>query len=174
MVGYGAGILALCSLLFAIPAGAVGVAVTPAEVTMTAVVDEPTAVRISISNPSTDVAVFEVYPDDFAHLIKANPSSFTLESGAEKFVEIKVTALQTGQFSTVLSVVARPLAANAFQAGSGVKIPLVIIAKEGGSGLASALATVGTSPWAGLVALGALVGWGLYKRRGKIVTTPKV
>ena len=170
MVGYAAGLLALSSLLFAFPAGAVGVAVNPAEVNMVAVVGEATTVRIKVTNPSSDVAVFEVYPDDFAAVIKVSPSSFTLESGAEKYVTIEVTIPQSGQLSTVLSVVARPLASNAFQAGSGVKVPLSIIAKEGSTGLASALATVGTSPWGGLVAILVLVGWGIYRRRDKIIS----
>jgi hypothetical protein len=168
--------LMLIGLVLIVPvtAGAVGVAVNPAEVSIRAIVGEKTTARIKVSNPSTDVAVFEVYPDDLTTFIRIIPSSFTLESAAEKYVTIEVSAPQSGQVQTLLSVVARPLSGNAFAAGSGIKVPLNIVAKEGPSGLASALGTVGTSPWTGIIALGALIGWGLYRRRGKIEVTPKI
>ena len=168
--------LGIIAVLLTAPAfaGAVGVAVNPADVSISAVIGKATSVRIKVTNPSSDVAVFEVYPDDFTTVIKAVPSSFTLESGAEKYVTLEVTAPQAGQLSTMLSVVARPLASNAFQAGSGVKVPLTIIAKEGGSGLASAFSVVGTSSWTGVVALGILAGWGFYRSRRKVTATPTV
>lgn len=153
-------------LLFISPlhSRAVGVAVYPAEVAMKAVVGETTTVRIKVSNPSTDVAVFEVYPDDLTRIIRAVPSSFTLESGAEQHVVLEVTASESGQLSTLLSVVGRPLASNAFQAGSGVKVPVTITAVAGTNGFASALAVIGTSPWAGAAALALLGGWLAYRR----------
>lgn len=135
---------------------------------MKARVGNLTTVRLLVTNPSSDVAVFEVYPDEFAAFVKANPSSFTLESKAEKMITIEVTAREAGQFSTLLSIVARPLASNAFQAGGGVKVPLLITA-EVTSGLATAISSVTTSPWTGIVAFIILLSWGGYKWRAKIL-----
>lgn len=161
-------VLLLSSLTFFTTAKAVGVAVTPAEIVMKSRVNDLTTVRLLVKNPSSDVAVFEVYPDEFASFVKANPSSFTLESQTEKMVTIEVTAREEGQFSTALSVVARPLASNAFQAGSGVKVPLLITTKTA-SGLAAAVSALSTSPWLGVLAFITLLGWGGYKWRAKIL-----
>jgi Flp pilus assembly protein TadB len=125
-------------------------------------VGEEATVRIKVSNPSSDVAVFEVYPDDFAAAIKAIPSSFTLESGSEKYVTLAVKTAQEGRLSTLLSVVGRPLASNAFQAGSGVKVPLAITVASA-TGLASVFATLGTNSWLSAIALVLLASWLVYR-----------
>jgi hypothetical protein len=43
---------------------------------------------LSITNPSQDVLLFEVYADEFKDLIEITPKSFTLESGAQKKVKV--------------------------------------------------------------------------------------
>ena len=46
--------------------------------------------RMRVANPSKDVALFDVYPDDLENIVSVSPSSFTLESNAEKEVLVKV------------------------------------------------------------------------------------
>jgi len=152
------------SLLLPFSAGAVGVAVRPAELEVQASVGKEALVRINVSNPSSDVAIFEVYPDEFEQLIKITPSSFTLESGSEQYVSVKITPATEGRMQTNLSVVGRPLSTGAFGAGSGVKLPLVVIAKVAPAGLAAAVAVLGSSPWLGVFSLVVLVGWFGYRR----------
>jgi hypothetical protein len=166
--------LLVLATLLALPltAGAVGVAVYPAEVTVTAPSDTQTTTRIKVSNPSSDVAVFEVYPDEFEPIIKINPSSFTLESSEERQVTVTISPREIGQLHTSLSVVGRPMASNVFQAGSGVKVPLAITVVQNTNGLASAMQTLGTSPWTGVVLGLLLIGlYGYRRKRTQLTTT---
>lgn len=159
--------------VFAItPVYAVGVSVTPAQVNIQAHVGEESVARIKVANPSKDVVLFEVYPDDLENLVSAAPSSFTLESGEEKEVLVKVRAEEEGQFLTTLSVVGRLMADSKFQAGSGVKIPVTITVDAGVSGLASAFETLTAGPWLGWLALTFLVAWLGYKFWRKTITPP--
>jgi len=145
-------------LLLVLPSAvsAVGVAVYPAEVSIEAAIGEQTTTRLKVSNPSSDVAVFEVYPDEFDQLIKISPSSFTLESSEERQVIITVTPRESGRLHTAISVVGRPMASSAFQAGSGAKVPFTINSINSASGFALAIENVNSGAWAVFV-----VGLGL-------------
>lgn len=83
--------------------------------------------EIIIANPTADIQLFEVYPDDYDRSIKASPASFTLEAGARKKVEITVDSSRlSGMVSTNLSIIAKPLVDSKIQVDAGVKIPIVI------------------------------------------------
>ena len=108
---------------------AAGLQVSPAKLDFTVNNKSQTSQTITVVNPTTDVQVFEVYADDFANVIKAQPESFTLESGTRKTVKISVDGqnLKTNQsLATNLSVVGKPLADNKFSVGAGAKIPITI------------------------------------------------
>lgn len=111
-------------------AQAAGIQVSPAKLDFAIINGKPASQTITVVNPTVDVQVFEVYSDDFTDIVKPLPSSFTLESGARKTVEIKIDASVTrqsgGKLGTTLSVVGKPLADNKFSVGTGVKIPLTI------------------------------------------------
>jgi hypothetical protein len=92
---------------------------------------EPRTEEMIVVNPTADVQLFEVYADDYARLIKVNPASFTLESGARKKVLVTITPdnLPAGIISANLSVVSEPLISAKDQnvgINTGVKIPFTI------------------------------------------------
>ncbi len=155
-----------CLLIAAPQALAIGIEVTPSKVTITAHPGEESTIRLSVTNPSKDVALFEVYPDALESMISASPKSFTLEAGAQRYVTVAISPEKEGQYTADLSVVARPLGDQTFQAGTGVKIPLTI-SVETTSGLANVFQTVTTSPWTGSAVIALLVGAGAYKLGGR-------
>ncbi len=82
--------------------------------------------EIVIENPDNNVAFYEVYLDNFSSWIKAKPESFILESGESQEVILEIKNKERGIFSTMISVVAKPLSERKFKANSGVKIPLEV------------------------------------------------
>jgi hypothetical protein len=88
---------------------------------------------LTVFNPSSEVQLFEVYPDDFENSIMINPKSFTLEAGENKKVKITATLdenIQDSQISTNISVISKPLSESDFSVGAGIKIPINISFKE--------------------------------------------
>lgn len=125
-------------LLFAAAsASASGVKITPPKIDLAVKINKPLSEEMTITNPTNDVQIFKVYPDDFPDIVKINPASFTLEAGEKKTavvtVEIKDGQNSSGALITNISVVAKPLAEAGFQANAGVKIPLSIIVSESSS-----------------------------------------
>lgn len=129
----------ILSLLFAVvlSANASGVKVNPSKLEIAVKINESVSREITVTNPTSDVQIFKVYPDDFSDIIKVDPSSFTLEAGTEKTVtitvEIKGDTNNSGTLNTDISVVAKPLAETGFQTNAGVKIPLSIAVSENSS-----------------------------------------
>ena len=113
---------------------AAGIQVSQARLDFTVAANRQSSQTLTVINPTADVQLFEVYPDDFTEAIKTNPASFTLEAGAKKTVTIAINlqglgSQTTGQIvSTNLSVVDKPLSGSQqFSVGTGVKIPISII-----------------------------------------------
>lgn len=104
---------------------AVAVKVNPSEIKIEANADL-TKKEIIIENPGNNVALFEVYPDNFSDWIRIEPESFILESGKSQKVILEIKNKEIGIFSTMISVVAKPLSEREFKANAGVKIPLEI------------------------------------------------
>lgn len=69
---------------------AAGLSVSPGALEFKIVAGEKASQTLVVANPTADVLVFEVYPDEYEELINITPQSFTLESGARK--EVLVTA----------------------------------------------------------------------------------
>lgn len=105
---------------------AVGVSVTPKELKVSGNMGETVNAKLTVKNPSTEVSLFEIYPDELEKMIKPSPSSFILESGESREVTIQVTPNESGIFRTNISVLATPVAKASFNAGSGIKIPIEI------------------------------------------------
>ena len=118
-------------LSFAAYVSASGVKVSPSKLEISAKTSAPVTAKITVINPTDDIHVFKVYPDDFLDIIKISPASFTLEAGEKK--EITVTIKSSGEqkiseaLNTNISVIAKPLAETKFQTNAGVKIPLSIL-----------------------------------------------
>ena len=87
--------------------------------------------EIIIENPGVDVSLFEVYLDNFSEWIKIKPESFVLESGESQKVILEIKNNETGIFSAMISVVAKPLSERKFRANAGVKIPLEVRITQG-------------------------------------------
>lgn len=112
--------------LIANSAQATAIKIQPSEIKIEAEAGVLVEKKIIVENPDNNVALYEVYVDNFPNWIKIKPESFTLESGGSQKVVLKIQNQETGIFSTMLSAVARPLSERKFKAGSGVKVPLEI------------------------------------------------
>ncbi|MBI3273885.1 MAG: hypothetical protein HYZ69_01960 [Candidatus Colwellbacteria bacterium] len=106
---------------------AVGLSVTPPELKVTQTVSKIASAKLTIKNFSDEVAIFEVYPDDFESLVKISPSSFILESGEKREVGVQSSFRQIGQYGTVISVISRPVSISSFNAAGGLKIPITVV-----------------------------------------------
>ena len=109
---------------------AVGLQVTPSEIKIQSNSSQPTETKIIVKNPSADVGLFEIYPDDFESMILYEPSSFLLESGESRSVLVRAKFRESGIFKTDISVVVKPLSENSLNALGGLKIPISIEIKK--------------------------------------------
>lgn len=107
-------------------AEAVGLVVRPSEISIQSESGQPAEKEIIVQNPSSDVGLFEIYPDDFESQILPEPASFTLESGESRSVLVRVKFRDEGIWKTNISVVVKPLSENALNAAGGIKIPMII------------------------------------------------
>lgn len=122
-------ILIIVSFLAANSVQAVAVKVNPSEIKIETSANL-TEKEIIIENPGNNVALFEVYLDNFSDWVKVKPESFILESGKSQKVTLEIKNKETGVFFTTISVIAKPLAEREFKANAGVKIPLEVRVSE--------------------------------------------
>lgn len=108
---------------------AVGIQVSPSKLDVQQTHNSGEA-ELVVANPTADVLLFEIYPDDFEKEIKANPSSFTLEAGGRKTVKVITRFEKENTFVTNISVVSHALAENKLQTNTGVKIPVTVTASN--------------------------------------------
>ncbi|MAF80178.1 hypothetical protein CL629_03815 [bacterium] len=118
---------------------AVGISVTPSSLEIETEAGKGGVEKLMLENPSSAVALFEIYPDEFEKMIQPIPSSLVLESNEKREVVIRVTPEKEGQYATTLSVVSRPLSKSEFEAGAGVKVPIIIKSEESSPLLAAFL-----------------------------------
>lgn len=121
---------AVLTLLLINGVGAVGLEISPPDLHASVFSGEERNIRLAVKNPSGEVSIFRVYPDEFEDFIKIYPLSFVLESGESKNVDLKIIFTKAGQFKTTVSVVARPLSSETFSAGSGLKIPVTVVVRK--------------------------------------------
>jgi len=107
-------------------ASATSLKVSPAEINIIAVVGETGQAQLTVENPANNVAIYEVYADDFSDWIIISPASFILESQAEKEVLVQFESDEQGVFFTDISVVAKPMTDSKITTNSGIKIPLQV------------------------------------------------
>lgn len=123
-------ILILAGVFLASNISASALKITPSSVYLESTLEKTGQKVIIIENPGKNVALFEVFPDDFSDWISVFPASFTLNPGEKKEVSISVNPEKEGIYATSLSVVSKPLSEKGFQANAGVKIPLEIRVSE--------------------------------------------
>lgn len=105
---------------------AAGLSVSPSSFTEAVASGDTLSRMMTVSNPTSEVALIEVFPDDFDTFISMDPRSFTLEAGESRRVRVDMRGEREGVYSTFVSVVARPLGQRQIAAGSGIKIPLTM------------------------------------------------
>ena len=119
-------ILISAGIVLASNASASALKVTPSSLHFEAVSKKTEQKTITIENPGSDVALFEIYPDDFSDQISVNFTSFTLNPKEKKELSIYANFKDEGIYATFLSVVSKPLSQRKFETNAGVKIPLEI------------------------------------------------
>ena len=124
-------ILILVLILLPVSSQAAGIQVSPSKIDFILEANKSVSKELIVANPTADVQIFEVYPDEFPETIEANPASFTLEAGGRKTVIVTahpaITENTSQILKTNLSVVGKPLIETRLQANTGVKIPLSIV-----------------------------------------------
>lgn len=106
------------------PADASGVSVSPGEVNIKTERGRAKTEIIRIKNPTASVSLVNVYPDEMEEVVRAIPSSFILEGGAEREIAIEARPKKEGVAAGTLSVRAEALSKEALGGAAGVKIPL--------------------------------------------------
>lgn len=128
-------ILIVAGILSPLLVYAAGIQVAPSELNFVLKEADLVEKQLVVANPTSNVQVLEIYPDEYEKLIVPHPASLTLEAGERKMVKITVEAskadLKMGQsLATNLSVIARPLSDNGLTVNAGVKIPVRITLKQ--------------------------------------------
>lgn len=127
-------ILIIISFFAASYVEAVSIKVSPSEIKIKTA-GNSVKKEITIENPGNNVALFEIYVDNFSDWIKISPESFVLNGNKSQKVVLEAKNEETGIFLTMVSVVAKPLSDKEFKAAAGVKIPLEITFSEKGEGV---------------------------------------
>lgn len=116
--------LAITVFFFSVSiASAVGLSVSPPELNASGTIFKAARTRFTVKNSSNEVALFEIYPDDFTDEIKLSPESFILNPGDNKEISAETNFKKSGKYRTDISVVAKPIAGSSFKAAGGLKIP---------------------------------------------------
>lgn len=143
---------------------AIGVSVSPITISLETVSGTEKSVKFTVSNPSREVGLFEVYPEEFERNITLIPSRFLLESGERREVLIRVRQNETGTFKTSIAIEVKPLGELLLGVGGGVRLPFSFTVREprGAGLLAGAFANRGVDGF--VVAGGVLLALLAYKR----------
>jgi len=102
---------------------AIGVSATPAVLNVRAPQGQEAVARFVVANPSKEVGIFDVYPEEFESSIVLTPSRFVLEAGERREVIVRAKRHDLGIVRTVLAVEAQPLGLPAQGIGGGVRLP---------------------------------------------------
>lgn len=115
---------------------AIGVSVSPAKIVIETIYGKEKTAKFTVSNPSKEVGLFEVYPEEFERNIILIPSRFLLESGEKREVLARVQKKEIGLFKTAIAIEAKPLGELLIGVGGGVRLPFSLtVKKTDGNGL---------------------------------------
>lgn len=115
----------------------------PSKIKLSSQANQKMQAKIIVKNPAPQVAMFEVYIDQFDDKIYLNPQSFILESGEKREVLLTAKFPEPGQYLTDISIVASPVSSLTFQAKGGVKIPIEVgVSSKDNLFLASIFSTI--------------------------------
>ena len=105
-------------------ARATGVSVSPGDVYIKGEAGKTKTEILRVKNPSADVSLFSVYPDEMEDVVRVIPSSFVLEGGAEREIVIEARPKEEGVATGMLSVRAEAISKEVLGGAAGVKIPV--------------------------------------------------
>lgn len=122
---------------------AIGISVSPIAISLETVSGMEKSVKFTVSNPSREVGLFEVYPEEFERNITLIPSRFLLESGERREILVRLRHKETGTFKTNIAVEVKPLGELLLGVGGGVRLPFsfTVLEPRGAGLLAGAFAS---------------------------------
>lgn len=127
-------------------AGAIGVSVSPATLSLRAAAGKEVAARFTVRNPSREVGLFEAYPEEFEESFTLIPSRFVLEAEEKREVLIRARRREVGALRTAIAVEAQPLGAPAAGIGGGVRVPVSLEVLPRSSQLSSVFSSSSAVP----------------------------
>lgn len=147
----------IVAIAWCIPIGvsAIGLSATPAMLSIRTQMGGENIARFTISNPSSEVGLFEAYPEEFETHITLIPSRFVLEAGEKREVLVRAYGREVGMLRTAIAVEAQALGSPSQGVGGGVRLPLSIEVTAGNS-LLSAVFFIGKESAVLWFVLGAL------------------
>lgn len=105
---------------------AIGISASPAALSIRTTIGKEGAARFTVSNPSREVGLFEVYPEEFEKSITLIPNRFVLEAGAKREVTVLANGRESGAIRTVIAIEAQPLGVPAAGVGGGIRLPFYL------------------------------------------------
>lgn len=142
---------------------AIGVFASPATLSLKTSVGKEVVARFTVKNPSKEVGLFSVYPEEFEGDLTLIPSRFLLEAGEKREVVLRARRREAGSIQSTIAVEAEPLGVPALSVGGGVRLPFSLQV-SGRSGLLSAVSFSGASSAPVWVFLGALTAFAFFRR----------
>lgn len=109
-----------------LPASAVGLAIQPARLQLTAEWGNNASGAILVSNTTPQPAMYEVRPPE-NRLVTVAPASFRLEPGTSQLVSVGFRPRSFRDSRQTLEVIARPLGGSALSVASGIRYPLELV-----------------------------------------------
>ncbi|OHA21828.1 MAG: hypothetical protein A2849_02760 [Candidatus Taylorbacteria bacterium RIFCSPHIGHO2_01_FULL_51_15] len=137
--------ICLFLLLFPILALAIGVSVTPPTLSIRMTRDEEGTARFLVSNPSKEVGIFDVYPEEFEKFITLYPSRFVLEAGEKREVLVRAKRRDVGLIRTAIAIEAAPLGVPTPSVGGGIRLPFSLDVRASSAFLAALFESKPTS-----------------------------
>lgn len=113
-------------IAFPFTSQAIGIQVSPPKLEIRTTENSSKEVELAIANPTTDVLLFQTYPEDFSNFIKMNPSSFTLEAGGNKRVKVQVLGVGSKIYETNIDILASQLGSEKLGTAAGVRVPITV------------------------------------------------
>lgn len=111
---------------------ATGVELSPSQFTLSTHVGAKAGGELKITNPTQNVALYEISSDSFASEIVYSRKSFILNGGESTTVTWNMEGKKQGQYSFSLFVTATPLgASNQVLTASGVVVPVRLAVVQG-------------------------------------------
>lgn len=119
--------LFLVVLIVPATVSAVGIGATPAKINVTVAPGKTVTRQVEIFNIEEEELSYRVTVDNVDAMIRVEPAEFTIAGNSTKKITVRVSAQEVTTKDATLSIIAKSLAQQDFQASSGIKIPVHIV-----------------------------------------------